>query len=628
MAASTFRALSADLIEGQSSTRNYIKNGDAHSAVAGWSLYDDGASSRPVDGTGGAPSVTWTRETTGTIAGDAHFLFAKNANNRQGQGVAYAFTIDDADRAKVMEISFDYEYNSGTYSNGTETTDSDLICYVYDVTNGVLIEPDNFKINAVVSGQYSKFRANFQTNANSSSYRLIIHVATTSALAIQVYFDRFRVVASEVAKSDSLVIARLTKTTNQTIPTSTQTLVNWEAKTYDTANAFDLSTDRFTAPFSGYYEIQVRISYTAAVAAVNAITLRKNGVAVSTMHRADTVDGNYSQGADTIYLVAGDYIEIYVNQNTGADRSIDGTAAGFTYLNIAQVKGAPNGLDMRVMGARVTKSANQTIPTGTQTKVVWQTETYDTHGAFDNVTNNRFTAPVAGYYEVAAKLAYTASVSAVSRLSLYKNGVIYCDLFRQDGADGQYQGGTDVINLVAGDYLEIFTSQNSGADRDVDSTTTTTYASFTRVQGPASIAPTETVASRAVKTTGSHTSSGSTQDVASWTSEYDTHSAFNVTTGVFTAPAAGYYEIEGLISFDGNATGTRIVEIQKNGTGTFAVWDREVASAAGNYLSGSCVIKLVAGDTLRVRAFQDSGGNLSYTASTGYNHVQIHRLGV
>jgi hypothetical protein len=174
---------------GTGSGINYITNGDAETDTTGWAEYADAAQSRPVDGTGGSPTVTWTRSASSPLRGLGSFLFTKDAANRQGQGAAYAFTIDDADKGKILNISADWTLVSGTYSSGTSTTDSDLIAYIYDVTNAVVIEPVPIKIDGGLVGQNYKFQSSFQSAVNSNSYRLILHCATTSALAYVLKFD-------------------------------------------------------------------------------------------------------------------------------------------------------------------------------------------------------------------------------------------------------------------------------------------------------------------------------------------------------------------------------------------------------------------------------------------------------
>jgi hypothetical protein len=53
---------------------------------------------------------------------------------------------------------------------------------------------------------------------------------------------------------------------------------------------------------------------------------------------------------------------------------------------------------------RVTKNDAQTIPTVTDTKIQYDDEVFDTLNEYDNVTNYRFTAKNAGYYDVKASV--------------------------------------------------------------------------------------------------------------------------------------------------------------------------------------------------------------------------------
>ena len=99
---------------------NYILNGDASIGTTGWNAYNDGAVAAPIDGTGGTPSAgLWVRSTTTPLRGSGDFNLVKTGSTSyQGQGVSYDFTIDNADLAKVLTVTFDYEVLSGTYANG------------------------------------------------------------------------------------------------------------------------------------------------------------------------------------------------------------------------------------------------------------------------------------------------------------------------------------------------------------------------------------------------------------------------------------------------------------------------------------------------------------------------------
>jgi len=164
---------------------NYILNPSAEVNTTGWSTYADAAGTAPVDGSGGSPNVTWTRSTTSPLRGVADFNFAKDAANRQGQGVSVDFTIDEADKAKVLSVTFDYEVLSGTYA------DADLTVYLIADPTGtpVVIQPAGYTVQAATVGTTMRQIATFQTQATGLSYRLCFHVASTSASAYTLAVD-------------------------------------------------------------------------------------------------------------------------------------------------------------------------------------------------------------------------------------------------------------------------------------------------------------------------------------------------------------------------------------------------------------------------------------------------------
>jgi len=171
---------------GSSSEINYISNPlfeeTANAAVpAGWVTYADAAATTPVDGTGGSPTVTFTASTSSPIRGLVSAVFTKDAANRQGEGVAYAFTIPAVDNGKVVGINFDIT-PGGSYAS------SDMSVYVYDVTNSVLITPAAVGI----PNNVGTFTTSFGLTAGTS-YRLILHVASTNASAYTLKVDNVSV---------------------------------------------------------------------------------------------------------------------------------------------------------------------------------------------------------------------------------------------------------------------------------------------------------------------------------------------------------------------------------------------------------------------------------------------------
>ena len=173
---------------------NLIENGDADGASASiFTPYQD-AGTRPIDGTGGAPTVTTSITSVSPLTGLKSYLLTKPASNTQGEGWAVAtIPLDLSYRTKVLKISVDYIVNSGTFVAGSSTTDSDIIWSCYDITNGRVIEPSNIKMFSNSSTVSYKFEATVQFDILCTSFRLIAHCATTSALAYEIKVDNVTV---------------------------------------------------------------------------------------------------------------------------------------------------------------------------------------------------------------------------------------------------------------------------------------------------------------------------------------------------------------------------------------------------------------------------------------------------
>jgi hypothetical protein len=121
--------------------------------------------------------------------------------------------------------------------------------------------------------------------------------------------------------------------------------------------------------------------------------------------------------------------------------------------------------------------SDQTITTGTQTKLILNSEEWDTANCFDSTTNYRFTPTVAGYYQINATFRPSSSVTFTSALlTLYKNGSSYYRMYEQiqglsaTGYNMPFMSTTVYMNGST-DYLEIYgyiggtgalTAQNAG----------------------------------------------------------------------------------------------------------------------------------------------------------------------
>jgi len=124
-------------------------------------------------------------------------------------------------------------------------------------------------------------------------------------------------------------------------------------------------------------------------------------------------------------------------------------------------------------------ASNQTILATTGTKVQLNSESFDTNNDFDSTTNYRFTASVAGYYQVNGSINYTtAEDQKIYEITINKNGSpIAKSQFIGSGTVSVVPNVADVVYLGVGDYLELYTYHNSSSSKDIASSTTRTFFS-------------------------------------------------------------------------------------------------------------------------------------------------------
>jgi len=173
---------------------NYITNFDLEINTANYSPYADAAAATPVDGTGdvggGSPFITFVRTTTASeiIRDTASGKISKDASDRQGEGTSNDFTIDAADKNKLLKFEIEY-FTSANYADG------DVALYIYDIDNATLITPTSASSGSdnTVPASATATTVNRHSVAwastDSVNYRAIWHITSTNALAWDFIFD-------------------------------------------------------------------------------------------------------------------------------------------------------------------------------------------------------------------------------------------------------------------------------------------------------------------------------------------------------------------------------------------------------------------------------------------------------
>ena len=134
-----------------------------------------------------------------------------------------------------------------------------------------------------------------------------------------------------------------------------------------------------------------------------------------------------------------------------------------------------------IPAARVARTSAQGITSGTPSKRLnFTSERYDTAGLHSNSSNlSRLTAPVTGIYEVTAHVSWDINSSGSRHVGLAQNAGT--DLAQEHLNANAAPGGlvdqniSTVARFTAGQFAEVFVTQDSGATRSVTSEATMTW---------------------------------------------------------------------------------------------------------------------------------------------------------
>ena len=631
----------ADAGAGGAGGINYITNTRATADTTGYATYADAAATTPADGTGGSANITFTRNTTTPLRDGGDFKIAKDAVNRQGEGVGYAFTIDSADKARKLIISFDYDASHASYA------DDDIKIFIYDVTNTNLIRVNGEDLK----GGKGKHYAQFQTASNSTSYRLIFHVSSTNASAYNVFLDEISVgpqTISHGAGGNDVAFRATLASDSATESDTDMAQVPFDTVTFDTHGNWNNSTYKYMIPETGYYQVSINIRFKNITNGDYCYPMVETSASDTPIAGIEYVSaGGAAQVAasDVAYLTKG--TEVWVRARVGADTSwaLDGSSAGYSYFSIQKIASSQASEDLGGRDVAMTleglNSGDQALSNATGTKVVnWGAAASDTHGAWDS-GNSKYVIPVTGYYQINFGSHVTDEASTVGLTSVTAH--IYIDgspkqrkTERQPAASNCESQVSALMYLTKDQYVEFYTRYdgdgNVDASNDVFNGSQYTFASIHKVASPQTILENETVAFIADTNAGQSMANASSTIVDFEDVEHDSHNAYNA--GTYTIPVTGLYKINSSVMLESTSAidigEVMYVSIKINGSSKRIQNYREgdVSDSDNKHYSMqiSALLSLNKGDEVTIQVYQGSGGSLDLFNSSQYNSLDIHKI--
>jgi hypothetical protein len=631
---------------GGSGTKNYLSgaaNGTfEQNSTSGWSLFNTTITGTlPVGAvTAGAASVTTFAATaSGKIAGNYSLNTASSGAWGAGQGfISNAFTIDAEDQAKVLSFKGAFSVQSGAANiNLSGTVANTFHVYIYDVTNSAWIQPAGVYSMTQSSG-VGYISGTFQTTANSTQYRLAVLAIPASGGAVSVNWD------SMFVGPQALAYGAFVSDWQPYTPTFTG---------FGTVSNINMQSRRVGGDLEviGYFQAGT------PTATLASMTLGYAGGNGNVSVDGSKIGATVQLGTANTQVSSATFFAIAPITSNPVGSSINFSAqTSSTYLS-----SPANGNAVTITGSYIEVnfkvpitgwSSSQVLSSDASTRVVamnvnsgsptaslsgsfslikfTNAPNVDTAGSY-STTTGLFTAPVSGTYSVTGSVGIggTYSLNQGNGISIFKNGNQYATNYVfAGGANTQLFGQVSTqVYLLAGETIGLY-ANSSATSPTINANPYVNFLNVNLIQGPAQIAASESVNARYYTTAGQSIANGSTTAVVVFgTKSYDSHNAFNPTTGIFTAPVSGIYSVNSNIAFTANATGRRGILLGINGSSYITGLVLQ-ATASGNInLNSAFEFKLLAGETLDIRAYQDSGGALSLYSGGGDNWINISRVG-
>jgi len=616
----------------------------------------------------GALSGTFAANTTSPLQNITDYKYTQAAGSLNDYLAAPAKTVDVRFRGKEATLYFPYTYDGAN---------NDIQVVFYDVTNAAIIPSSvfiqastavaTFRTNIAIPLTCASIRVGFQTVVLNSGKILqfdSVQLSADTTLFANLFAPDYaiRLNTGNDHGSTNTCIRRFTNIVEQigTDVTYTDSSVLGGKFVINTAGIYDISyTDSFGAVNAPFGVTKNSASLTTSVSTVSVST-------VLTRATADTAQSYYSTSWSG-QLEVGDVIRAHTNgaanatsqarvhfsiskigknsQNilTAPETFSTDTAplayAGSAAYTLATLTNAPVGTFITFTYAASTNTRTQTTTAPTQT-----TADMNTNGIrlYHRVFASTSTAALPAYAAVqigkglkGINLGWYKSTGKTTPGSL--------DLFiasvnaLQSGMwTKEYNEQTGILILDPGYNLSsaVVTNRSNFSD---DTNQTDGYLVINASKNPVLVGiGLQTVAASVINTAGtSMTNSGAFVVIPYDAAKvYDTHSSINSTTGVFTAPETGYYQVSGGVYFAsstyaiGNSVNlTLFKNASSHKSGFLNIADR--AAAFPLFSNISTGVYLIKNETLELRVQNNrTAGATLLDTTVGVTFFTVHRTSI
>ena len=644
----------AQRIEGIVEDRNYLKSSFENGTITGWTEVSVALTSglptgTPTISSTAASSLALSATSVTPLSGSRSLLVDVPSALTAGHGfISDEFTLDRMDLGKVLTVTFDYERVTGTYNFSGTLGSQTWMVYIYDATLGAAnwIQPAGFLGMNQSSGP-GRVRATFQSSVTAGQkYRVAVIASQAAAGASSIEFDNFTA-SRQTAPIGPVVTDWVSYT-----PTGSWTgAVTYSGRYRRVGDSIQVIGQIACsgAPTGGLLTINLPTGISFDTAKIPG-----SGSEITLLGVSNALDAGaawYAPGhvgynnATSVILFVKSTTNSY--QEAGLTPTVPYTFASGDLVQFhftAPISGwssnvqLSNDTDTRVVSAFGTKTSGTHTSTGNWQDVSsFDSSSTSTHGNFNTATGV-YTVAVSGDYLVSSNVGFASNSVGFRGIRILKTGGVSTGVgvFMSPISGAQTNIATSGIvrGLVAGDTLYMQAYQSSGGNLNyATSTDVTTNFSISRLSGPSVVAASETVAAVYQTGAGQSIPNNTVTPIVYGTKVFDTHSAMNASTGVYTVPVSGTFEVKASHYFGTaiTATATDVQTIvQVDGISMFGSNLTKSGTVAAPLTTlGSFLVKANAGQTIRIALLQSNStaSAQSLLANVTFNWISINRVG-
>jgi len=262
---------------------------------------------------------------------------------------------------------------------------------------------------------------------------------------------------------------RVKRSASLSLSTGAWTAVPFDQEVTDTDNMHDTVTNssRVTIRTPGVYQIVGRAIPVVNATGIRGLALYVNGAAIAENEEQPTsAAGHGMDVTHTVALNAGDYVELFAYQSSG----------GALNLSVPELSVAMTGTSAKavVPTAQAYRATVQSIPaSSTFTKVTFENTEANNDSMWASGAPTRLTVNTPGTYMVRGNLWFnTAIIGSYASAMIQKNNNQYVarqDLQSTAAGSARAIQISAILDLAAGDYLELVALNGSNAAVNLDS---------------------------------------------------------------------------------------------------------------------------------------------------------------